>query len=270
MPTTLLFPDALYPAFAPLSIPVANHLLHQEEKRYRHRPRMRPTDEALIQTVLARIVRARGIVFEYLHPFLVADQKRQQRGESRRFPSPEFLLETLAEYTPNNTKKAEATLDHWQKRGLLRRDKARGILTITSVAALLIARLAEKYLQKNWLPLLLEEAEPRWWCYGSVSPEIPRQSLPIPLPSTFSNALVLWTPWQGACWEDQWKPSGSHLYRWAGSPGLADLHVWDEELPRKILDLQHDPFFGRVRVQAVLLEEAKQSILEKIVKGGRA
>jgi hypothetical protein len=267
--TTLTFPDALYPAFAPLSIPVANHLLHQEEKRYRHRPRMRPTDEALIQAVLARIIRARSIVFEYLNPFLVADEKHQQRGESRRFPSSDFLLETLAHYTPHKMKNAEGTLDHWQQRGLLRRDKARGLLNITSVAALLIARIAEERLKKNWLPLIVEDAEPRWWCYGNESPHALTQPFPLPLPSTFSPSLVLWTPWQGASWEGQWHAfkQRQHLYRWAGSPLLQDLQVWEKELPQKVQNLQHDPFLGRARVQAVLLEEAKQVILENIAEG---
>ena len=135
---------------------------------------------------------------------------------------------------------------------------------ITSVAALLVSRISEGKLQKNWLPSSIDPSEPLWWCYGRSSPSAP--VYPHPLPSTFQAALLLWTPWRGSMWEASWRrgEERSDLYRWGRSPTLQDLLVWDHEIPQKILNLQHDPLFGRERVQRVLLEEAQHDILTRI------
>lgn len=121
--TALVFPSRLYPAFAPLPVPMANHLLAQQSQQYRHRPLKRPADQEMIQEVLDRIIRARIIIYEYMYPFILADQKRQQRGATRTFPEPDWLLDTLAQYTPHRKKNDISTLDYWQKKGLLRREK---------------------------------------------------------------------------------------------------------------------------------------------------
>jgi hypothetical protein len=263
------FPSYLYPAFAPLPAPMADHLLLLEQRRYRHRPAQRPTDQEMAWTVLERIDRARTLVFEYLHPFVTADQKRQVRGESRTFPTVDWLLETLAQYTPGRGGNAEATLDFWQKRGLLRREKTRGLLQITSVAALLVARLTEETLQRNWLPSFLKEAEPCWWCYGRVEPSAPIEAIPVPLSSELPSSMVLWTPWRGAIWDGTWRAIGEpFLYRWAGSPSLQDLSLWQQELPRKIQAVQHDPFFGRPSVQMALMQEARSDVLLDLAQKG--
>lgn len=265
----LRFPEVLYPAFAPLSIPMANHLLLQEAKPYRHRPLQRPPDEQLIATLLKRIVRARTTVFAYLHPFVLADQKRQARGENRTFLTPDFLLEALTQYTPRGSRRyAEGTLDHWQKRGLLRREKIRGFLDLTSVAALLIARLSEEQLQKNWLPSCMEATEPQWWCSGQLSPTSPVQAIPAaPLPSDPPASLVLWTPWQGALWDGRWQMfGGMFLYRWAGDPGAKNLLPWEKDVSDQLQRYGEDPFLRRETIQAVLRHEAQQDILAHIAE----
>ena len=263
------FPPHLYPAFAPLPAPMADHLLLEEERRYRRRPAQRPSDQEMAQTVLERISRARTLVYEYLHPFVTADQKRHERGEGRTFPNVDWLLETLAQYTPGRGGNSEATLDFWQKRGLLRREKTRGLLEITSVAALLVARLAEGTLQRNWLPSSLEDTEPYWWCSGRVSPGAPIQAIPVPLSSSLPASQVVWTPWRGAIWEGTWRTIGeAFLYRWAGSPSVQDLLLWQQDLPQKIQAVQHDPLFGRPSVQMVLIQEARSDVLFDIVQKG--
>ncbi len=267
----IVFPSQLYPAFAPLPVPIANHLLLLQERQYRRRPSMRPASEEMIQTVLDNICQARTLVYEYLRPFVMADKKRQQRGEGRAFPHVEWLLETLAQYSPGLVRNSTETLDFWQKKGLLRREKTRGLLEITSVAALLIARLAEGKLQRNWLPSLLEADEPHWWCYGRTSPDAPLQAIPVPIAPSFPSSTIVWTPWQGAIWEeDQWQiiVGGDYLYRWTSSPSVTDMLIWDEEVPGKILACQHDPLFGRPTVQRVLLQEAEYDVLTRIVKKG--
>jgi len=263
------FPSQLYPAFAPLPAPMADHLLLLEQRRYRHRPARRPADQEMAQAVLARIDLARTLVFEYLYPFVTADQKRQERGESRTFPNVDWLLETLVQYTPGQGGNAEATLDFWQKRGLLRREKTRGLLEITSVAALLVARLTEGTLQRNWLPSFLEEIEPFWWCYGRVSPESPIQAIPVPFPADLPSSMVLWTPWRGAIWDGTWLSiRTTFLYRWARSPSVEDLLLWQEEIPRKIQAVQHDTLFGRPSVQSILVQEARSDVLFAIAQKG--
>lgn len=267
----IVFPTHLYPAFAPLPAPMANHLLLLQQRQYRRRPSMRPAVEEMMQTVLENIARARTLVYDYLRPFVIADKKRQQRGESRTFPQAEWVLETLAQYTPGLVKNSVETLDFWQKKGLLRREKTRGLLEMTSVAALLIARLAEERLQRNWLPSMLEAGEPHWWCYGRTAPAAPLQAIPVPIPPSCPASLLIWTPWQGALWEEeQWQiiVGGDGLYRWATTPSVSDLLAWDEELPAKILAGQHDPLFGRPSVQEVLLREARYDVLTRVVKKG--
>jgi len=265
----VVFPHDLYPAFAPLPAPMADHLLLLEVRQYRHRPSKRPASQEMVKAVLERISRARPLVYEYLRPFVAADKKRQQRGESRSFPNPEWLLETLAQYTPQPVRNSEATLDFWQKKGLLRREKTRGLLDITSVAALLIARLAEENLQRSWLPSFLEATEPYWWWYGRASPHASIQAIPVPFAPGLPGSLVVWTPWQGAMWENHWQSiEGDYLYRWAAAPTVQDLLVWVEDVPRKILAVQDDALFGRPPVQAVLLQEARNDVLTHIVQKG--
>jgi len=278
----IAFPKYFYPAFAPLSAPMANHLLLQEARQYLRRPAQRPDDATLIATVLGKIVRASTIVYKYINPFVLADRKRQEQGGRAAFPTPDWLLETLAQYTPNNARNSEATLDFWQKRGLLRREKARGLLDITSVAALLIARLTERNLQKNWLPPGVPEREPYWWCYGCASPHDPIQSIPVPVPTTLPASMIVWTQWSGAPWDREWwredvlsyKPggpqewSGDRFYRFAGRPSPADLEIWEKEIPQKLQRVRDDVLFGREAVQIALLEEARRVVLERVIKKG--
>jgi hypothetical protein len=267
----LVFPSRLYPAFAPLAVPIANHLLLLQQRQYRRRTSRRPAPEEMMQAVLEKVAWARNLVYDYLRPFVMADKKRQQRGESRIFPRAAWLLETLVQYTPGLVRNSVETLDFWQKRALLRREKTRGLLEITSVAALLIARLAEEKLQRNWLPSSLEADEPHWWCYGRAAPDAPLQAIPVPIPTSSPPSLLVWTPWQGALWEDeQWQiiVGGDGLYRWANSPSATAMLPWDEELPTKILAVQDDPLFGRPSVQEVLLQEVRYDVLTRVVKKG--
>jgi hypothetical protein len=214
-------------------------------------------------------MRARTLVYEYVHPFIVADKKWYERGEGRSFPTPEWVLETLAEYTPNQKKNDVATLDYWQKKGLLRREKTRGLLDISSVATLLIVRLAEGIHQRNWLPTSIKPEEPWWWCYGQRHPGAFIQPLPFPLPAALPASFVLWTPWRGAIWEQEWQlHRDGNLYRWANSPELEDLLVWDSQLLAEIHHRADHPLFGRPAVQSVLLEEARHLVLTDIIQKG--
>lgn len=265
------FSTHLYPAFAPLPVPMANHLLLQEERKYRWLPPLqRPALHELTQTVLGRIRRARAVVYEYMFPFVEADRKRHERGEARAFPNVEWLLEAVAQYSPQSARNAETTVDFWQTKGLLRRKKARGLLEVNSVAALLVTRLAEEIHLRNWLPSTIEEGEPHWWCYGQERPGACVRVLPVPLPGDLPASCILWTPWQGAAWDQTpWHPHrDANLYRWARPPELEDLLVWDTELPAEVVRQQAHPLFGRPAVQHILLEEARSVILTNVMLKG--
>lgn len=260
-------PYSLYPAFAPLPIPIAEHLVLEEYRRYRRVvPSRRPRPEQIWASVGKRVSKARRLVYEYLQPFVAVDRKRCEQGLSATLLSSEWLLDALASYTPQGKRNAEPTLAHWQQRGLLRRDKPRGGFDITSVAALLVARVAEEEHQRNWLPSELAEEEPAYWCYSQAGPDAAVQPLPIPLPPSLPAATVLWTPWLGAVWlSDEWSIIGDLAYRWAGVLStVQDLQVWDDDLATTIKTLRTNALICQETVQRILVREASRIILQRV------
>jgi hypothetical protein len=263
----LALPYSLYPAFAPLPIPVAEHLVLEEYRRYsRVIPAKRPQPEQIWASVGGRVSKARRVAYEYLKPFVTVDRKRREQGLAGTFPSSEWLLDALATYTPRGKRNAEPTLAYWQQRGLLRRDKPRGEFDLTSVAALLVARIAEEEHQRNWLPSELAEEEPAYWCYSQAGPDALVQPLPIPLPPSLPAATMLWTPWLGAAWiRDEWIIIDQLAYRWAGvlSNG-EELQVWDDDLVTILKTLKTNDLISQERVQAILVQEASRVILQRV------
>lgn len=270
LPPTL--PPHLYPTFAPLPVPLAEHLVLQEYRRYRRvTPSKRPTASQMWARVCERVSRARTVAYEYMHPFVAVDKKRRDQGLAHTFPSPDWLLDALASYTPQGKRNAEPTLDYWQKKGLLRRDKPHGLLDLTSVAALLVARIAEEEHQRNWLTSELAEEEPTWWCYSQSRPDAPVEPVPLPLPPTLAVTTVLWTPWLGASWlSDEWSLIGNLALRWAGNlSSEQDLQVWDSELAMTITASRTNLLIGQETVQAALVQEASRLILERVAQRHR-
>jgi hypothetical protein len=269
-------PERLYPAFAPLPAPFAQHLVTQEYRRQRRiatRKRPIPPEppaEVFWQTVLARVQRARAIVFEIMHPFVQADARNRRRGRDLSFPDSEWLLDMLANYTPAEEEPKELTtlsLGHWRKRGLLTREWELGPFDQTSVAAFLTARIAEEVYENKWLPTDLAEDEPRWWCYGQADPRSEIISVPVPLPDNLPSSMLLWTPWHGAVWRsDAWRIIGSVACRWSPAPSSEEaIAAWDEVMVRQIHEaLQHIPF-GKQAVRDILLSEARKILLERHV-----
>ncbi|MFL5658583.1 MAG: hypothetical protein ACJ8CB_30900 [Ktedonobacteraceae bacterium] len=239
----------------------------QEYRRYRRvAPSKRPRPEQLWANVHERVSKARTVAYEYMNPFVTVAARRSEQGLPRTFPSAEWLLDALATYTPEGKRNAEPTLDHWQQRGLLRRDKPRGMLDLNSVVALLVARIAEEEHQRNWLPSELAEEEPDWWCYSQAGPNVPVRPMPMPLPATLAVTTVLWTPWSGAVWlSEEWSISGNMAWRWAGViSSEQELQVWDRDLATTITSLRTNPLIGQETVQATLVQEASRMILDRI------
>jgi hypothetical protein len=264
---SLALPYSLYPAFAPLPIPIVQHLVLEEYRRYRRVvPVKRPQPEQIWASVGERVSKARRVAYEYLKPFVTVDRKRREQGLASTFPSSEWLLDALATYTPQGKRNAEPTLAHWQQRGLLRRDKPRGEFDLTSVAALLVARIAEEEHQRNWLPSELDEEEPAYWCYSQAGPDASVQPLPIPLPPSLPATTILWTPWLGAVWTcDEWCIIGQLAYRWACVPSCGDeLQVWDDDLVMTLKTLRANELISQERVLAILVQEASHIILQRV------
>jgi hypothetical protein len=263
--TSLALPAHLYPLFAPLPLPIASHLVTQEYRRSRRKAvSMRPAPEQVWWVVEEQVRRARTVAYEYMHPFVLVDKRRSEQGLPRAFPSAEWLLDTLATYTPEGKRNAEPTLDYWQKKGLLRRDKPRGQLDLMSVAALLIARIAEEEHQRNWLPSKIREEESDWWCYGQAGPTAPAQPTRLPLAPTLPAATLLWTPWLGAAWEGEWRVIGNKAFRWAGAVSSEhDLEAWDPSIAATIMRSRSHALIGQETIQVALLQEASRMILEQ-------
>lgn len=268
MPDSFLaFPLQLCPAFAPLPLAFANHLAEQTYRRRRIVAHKRLTSEQIHARLLSSIEQARHIVFEYLTPFILADQ-RQGKGY-RSFPQSEWLLDTLATYTPKGKRLSEATLDYWIKRGILRREHARGPFDLTSVAALLIARIVEEQHQRNWRSSELDEYEAHWWCYGQLAPDAPLLPVPVPFPSSLPASALLRTPWLGVTWEDSsWQIAGDMAYRWAGSFSCGEeVKIWDETFATLIIDGRDNLLLGQAPVQQYLAQQASHLILEHMLQG---
>ncbi|HEX2615783.1 MAG TPA: hypothetical protein VHL10_09845 [Nitrososphaera sp.] len=269
-------PERLYPAFAPLPVPFAQHLVIQEYRRCRRIATRKysippePLAEVFWQTVLTRVQRARSIVFEVMHPFVLADARNRRRGRDLSFPDSEWLLDMLANYTPAEYEPREFTVDSlksWAKRGLLTREREYGPFDQTSAASFLVARIAEEVYENKWLPSELAPDEPRFWCYGQSSPDAEVISIPIPRPNDLPPSMILWTPWQGAVWlNEEWHLAGAVACRWSpAQPSEEALAVWDESMVTQIQQaLQHIPF-GVQAVRDILLVEARKILLERHV-----
>jgi hypothetical protein len=203
-----------------------------------------------------------------MHPFVLADAQHRRRGRDLSFPDSDWLLDMLAyntppEYEPSVTME---TLKTWMKRGLLLRERDYGPFDQTSVAAILVARIAEEIYGNKWLPSDMASDEPRWWCYGQASPHSEIVSIPVPLPDDLPASMILWTPWQGALWHEEWHLAASVACRWAfPHPSEEALAVWDEAIVAEIHNaLQHIPF-GKQAVRDILLVEARKILLERHV-----
>lgn len=269
--SSLALPAYLYPVFAPLSASMANHLVLLEYRLLRKRAvASEGTPQRLWKLVEERVRLARALLYEYMNPFVQVEQQRMRRGLSRRFPEESWLLDALATYAPDGTRYSPATLELWQKKRLLRRERPRGMFDLSSVAALLITRIAEGEHQRNWLPSALAEGEPDWWCYQQTGREATRQpiAIPLPLPTKNAGVVLLSTPWLGAGWlSTEWHIFEKVAVRWSGS--IASVHEmaqWDAALANEIVGWRAHSLLGRQAVQRVLLQEAGTLILERVAR----
>ncbi len=243
MPT---IPLQAYPLFAPLPIPMVEHLWLRMRRivtlSHGDGPDVQAVALAHLQEAVAH---ARTAIYTYMHPYVVARHMPAEasatngQGRAMRY-STTWFLRTLAVHSPNKEPIPSQTLSLWHKRGLFRyQDYA--IPDLDSAAALLIARLTDKR-KRNWLPSLLLPEEPYWWCWRQDTPETAPVPCPIPLSEDIPPSALLWTPWTGASWNHDWLRLDQHMgaVRWAGiqqredgrywQVTKADLERWDPEI----------------------------------------
>jgi hypothetical protein len=213
-------PERLYPAFAPLPIPLAEHLILLESRQNRSQKGDPPW-----LVVLRHVLHERRNVYEYMDDFVQEDaQKPRRMGRGLSFPDATWLLDELRSNTPTHHGPARRTFYDWQERGLLLRERERGPFDLDSVAALLIVRIVEDEHEQGWLPERIEDDTPRWWCYGRETPASPILSIPVPLSDTLPP-MLLWTPWCGAAWQKEWHIQEGIACRWSPAiPTKEDLY----------------------------------------------
>lgn len=183
--------EMIYPLLAPLSVPIAEHLL----KRFGSQ---KLTPSATWDMLLDEIDRKREVAFRYMDPFVVT-------GEF----SSGWMLNTLTVNSPDKKPVPPQTFSNWHSRGLIRYEQ-HGLPDRDSAAALFIARLIDLG-ERKWLPTKVQKEEPLWWCWRQDSPTHPVIPCPVPLPTSLQPATLLWTPWAGAAWHPEWLSLGNGI-----------------------------------------------------------
>jgi len=190
MPPTV--PQSLYPLYAPLPIPIFEHLLVRLQRKL-HIP-----DVQLWDILIQEVAQKRQTVFYYMDPFVRLEQEKNTPRITTG-----WLLETLSIYSPESRPVPRPTLSYWARTGRVRYAKE-GRPVPGSAAALLIARLIDTG-ERNFLPDSISEQEPAWWCTAETpSPDKHIFSHPAPHVEDLAPATVLWTQWAGAAWDQDW------------------------------------------------------------------
>jgi hypothetical protein len=72
--------------------------------------------------------------------------------------------------------------------------------------------------EREWMDTEREEKEPYFYVWVQVEPGAPVFPIPYPLPPDLPPDAVVWTPWQGVAWDQQWVAiDGLGAIRFAGA-----------------------------------------------------
>lgn len=224
MPSPPELPQSLYHLFAPLPVPMSEHLLLRLARR-------NPGSIVKLWDILiAEMEEKRREAYFYMNSYVELD------ALEHKHLSTSWLLEALSIYAPERKRLPASTLSYWARRGILRY-VSEGKPDPSSAAALLIARMIDPG-ERNFLPAKIEvEKEPLWWCRAET---IDHRGFPcpVPLPTNLEASTLLWTNWPGAAWDPLWMRIGDDLgaIRWAGATvqkgdiqwtiTLDELEVW--------------------------------------------
>lgn len=196
-------PESLAPLFAPLPIPIAEHLVLRLERK------QHLSTEKARDLLLREVQQARFAVVLYMNPY-VRNISHEAIEPALRF-STSWLLQTLSLHSPGKKALLPQTLSTWHGRGLLRY-REYGLPDFDSAAALFIARIIDRG-ERNFLPSRINEEEPLWWCWRQDDPGSSPVACPISFPADVPPvdvppSALLWTPWTGAAWYPAWKQVG--------------------------------------------------------------
>lgn len=246
-----------FPQFAPLSTPIVKHWLSNQSTMLDYHFSDASNFQESVEHISQQLQQKWSLFEQYvhekrLHTYALMNAIVQfDQVSSDHYVPARWFRETLSAYTPHlqKGKKREAmtpqTLSVWSERHILRHH-AWGQLDAQCVAGIITARQLDQTRERSWLPSMVEEAEPLWWCYsqspplnGQPSPIVP---CPVPIPQDLPPATLLWTPWIGAAWDPHWLQIGTYgSVRWAGAKldqyqrvqwqvTEADLQQWDPEV----------------------------------------
>ena len=257
------FPPFYCARIAPLPIPMFKHLYvlaYREEEKVAKRRRLSP--EQIWNNTEKEVKKARDIVYDYMNPFVQAELKK---GAGHAFLTSNWLLDALKSYNPKGEKNSVAMLNNWQQKGVLRRSKFRGHYDPTSVAAILMARVVVKTLERNITPIEITADEPHWWCFSQTAPSVSALCIPVPLSADLPPAACLWTSWKGASWySEDWSVYEDKAVRWAGPiASELPLAVWDKAQAQDIEEARQHKWCTPT-VERTLIRDASQAILKDL------
>jgi hypothetical protein len=154
-----------------------------------------------------------------------------------------WLVQTLYAYMPKNTIVYPQRLREWRKAKVLL-STPDGQLDPQSVSSILLARLIDQR-RNGWLPQPTRIES--FWVWRQDDPGLEPYPYELPIsavdpadpsvvkrqPQIGERPYLLYTPWQGAAWDDAdaWFVTHHGAVRWVGSPDGAILAHW--LLPRE-------------------------------------
>ena len=167
------------------------------------------------------------------------------------------------------------TLNRWVAKGVARQ-LGHGLVEPQCAAELVTARqMVAPTREREWMDTEREEKEPYFYVWVQVEPGAPVFPIPYPLPPDLPPDAVVWTPWQGVAWDQQWVAiDGLGAIRFAGAAvrrgrrhwllSAKQLRKWDPDmLPVEpgIFERSDDAFDGAATLALARLAVTRMTSL---------
>ena len=167
------------------------------------------------------------------------------------------------------------TLNRWVAKGVARQ-VGHGLIEPQSASEMVTARkMVAPTREREWMDAEREGSEPYFYVWVQIEPGAPVIPLPYPLPPDLPPDAVVWTPWEGVTWDQQWVPiEGLGAIRFAGAAvrrgrrhwllSTKQLRKWDPDmLPPDpgIFERSEDAFDGAATVALARLAVTRMTTL---------